>query len=80
MNEATTCSQGEGREAGHVNLEEGAWGLGPVWIGDLGVVLQGEWGLGPESGVGVWVKRLVPTQRGQDVVDCGEWVVCCWVL
>ena len=22
--------------------------------------LQGEWGLGPESGVGVWVRRLVP--------------------
>ena len=59
--------RGEGREAGLVNLDEGEseWGLGPVWIGDLNMVLEGEWGLGPESGVGVWVRTLIPAQRGQ---------------
>ena len=36
-------------------------GQGPVWIGDLGVALQGDWGLGPESGVGVWVASCWPT-------------------
>ena len=36
------------------------WGLGLVWIGDLGEGTGGEWGLGPESGVGVRVRRLVP--------------------
>ena len=48
LSEATTCLRVEGREAGLVNLDGGGseWGLGPVWIGDLCVVLQKEWGHG----------------------------------
>ena len=34
-------------------------GLGPVWSVDLGVGTVEGVGLGPESGVGVWVRRLV---------------------
>ena len=33
-------------------------GLGPVWSVDLGVGTVDGVGLGPESGVGVWVRRL----------------------
>ena len=29
---------------------------------NLDVGLEGEWGLGAESGVGVWVRRLIPIQ------------------
>ena len=40
-------------------MKVGEIGSGPVWSVDLGVGTVEGVGLGPESGVGVWVRRLV---------------------
>ena len=61
LSEATTCSQGEGGEAGLCQLG-GQWvrvGLGPGWRFGCGTG-EGSGSGTRGSGVGVCVRRLVP--------------------